>query len=72
MRRLCVRSSLLCLLLGPATFDAAPALAQAPAQAPAPADTARAFLDAGALPTLHDRYGISTEAMSATIKRWIG
>ena len=31
-----------------------------------------AFLDAGALPTLHDRYGISTEAMSATIKRWIG
>ncbi|MGE8501731.1 transketolase C-terminal domain-containing protein [Pseudomonas berkeleyensis] len=31
-----------------------------------------AFLDAGALPTLHDRYGISTEAMSATIKGWLG
>ncbi|NQD80965.1 transketolase family protein [Pseudomonas sp. CrR14] len=31
-----------------------------------------AFLDAGALPTLHDRYGISTEAMSATIKAWLG
>lgn len=31
-----------------------------------------AFLDAGALPTLHDRYGISTEAMSATIKNWLG
>ncbi|MGK9063689.1 transketolase family protein [Stutzerimonas chloritidismutans] len=30
-----------------------------------------AFLDAGALPTLHDRYGISTEAMSATIKGWL-
>ncbi|HRP67600.1 MAG TPA: transketolase C-terminal domain-containing protein, partial [Thauera sp.] len=30
-----------------------------------------AFLDAGALPTLHDRYGISTEAMSATIKNWL-
>lgn len=30
-----------------------------------------AFLDAGALPTLHDRYGISTEAMSATIKTWL-
>jgi transketolase len=28
-----------------------------------------AFLDAGALPTLHDRYGISAEAMAATIKR---
>lgn len=26
------------------------------------------FLDAGALPTLHDRYGISTSAMCATIK----
>jgi transketolase len=26
------------------------------------------FLDAGALPTLHDRYGISTEAMVARIK----
>ena len=31
-----------------------------------------AFLDAGALPTLHDRYGISTEAMTATIKGWLG
>ncbi|MCV2219676.1 transketolase family protein [Thauera sp. Sel9] len=31
-----------------------------------------AFLDAGALPTLHDRYGISAEAMSATIKSWLG
>jgi len=30
-----------------------------------------AFLDAGALPTLHDRYGISTEAMSKTLKTWL-
>ena len=30
-----------------------------------------AFLDAGALPTLHDRYGISTQAMCQTIKRWL-
>ncbi|AWI74279.1 transketolase [Parazoarcus communis] len=30
-----------------------------------------AFLDAGALPTLHDRYGISTEAMAKTIKMWL-
>ena len=30
-----------------------------------------AFLDAGALPTLHDRYGISTEAMSQQIKSWL-
>ena len=30
-----------------------------------------AFLDAGALPTLHDRYGISTQAMSQQIKRWV-
>jgi transketolase len=30
-----------------------------------------AFLDAGALPTLHDRYGISTEAMSKSIKGWL-
>lgn len=30
-----------------------------------------AFLDAGALPTLHDRYGISTEAMSATLRKWL-
>lgn len=29
------------------------------------------FLDAGALPTLHDRYGISTPAMSTSIKRWL-
>ncbi|MCY1436584.1 1-deoxy-D-xylulose-5-phosphate synthase [compost metagenome] len=27
-----------------------------------------AFLDAGALPTLHDRYGISTEAVKKKIK----
>jgi transketolase len=31
-----------------------------------------AFLDAGALPTLHDRYGISTDAMCNTIKNWLG
>lgn len=31
-----------------------------------------AFLLAGALPTLHDRYGISTAAMTASIKRWVG
>jgi transketolase len=30
-----------------------------------------AFLDAGALPTLHDRYGISAEAMSISIKGWL-
>lgn len=30
-----------------------------------------AFLDAGALPTLHDRYGISTQAMVAQIKSWL-
>jgi len=30
-----------------------------------------AFLDAGALPTLHDRYGISATAMAATIKTWL-
>ncbi|CAL8478312.1 transketolase family protein [Caballeronia sp. S22] len=30
-----------------------------------------AFLDAGALPTLHDRYGISTNVMSSTIKGWL-
>ncbi|PKH22277.1 transketolase [Enterobacterales bacterium CwR94] len=29
------------------------------------------FLDAGALPTLHDRYGISTETMIAAIKHWL-
>jgi transketolase len=30
-----------------------------------------AFLDAGALPTLHDRYGISVEAMAASLKSWL-
>ena len=30
-----------------------------------------AFLDAGALPTLHDRYGISTDAIVHQIKRWL-
>ena len=30
-----------------------------------------AFLDAGALPTLHDRYGISTNAMVERIKGWL-
>jgi len=29
------------------------------------------FLDAGALPTLHDRYGISTAVMAANIKQWL-
>ncbi len=29
------------------------------------------FLDAGALPTLHDRYGISTDAVVASVKSWI-
>ncbi len=31
-----------------------------------------AFLDAGALPTLHDRYGISRAALGARIKGWLG
>jgi transketolase len=31
-----------------------------------------AFLDAGALPTLHDRYGISAERMAASLKAWLG
>ena len=31
-----------------------------------------AFLDAGALPTLHERYGISREALATRIKRWLG
>ncbi|MEJ8834888.1 transketolase family protein [Ramlibacter sp. AN1133] len=31
-----------------------------------------AFLDAGALPTLHERYGISREALGARIKGWLG
>lgn len=30
-----------------------------------------AFLDAGALPTLHDRYGISVNAMAASVKSWL-
>ena len=30
-----------------------------------------AFLDAGALPTLHDRYGISAEKMAASLKAWL-
>jgi transketolase len=31
-----------------------------------------AFLDAGALPTLHDRYGISRDALAERIKAWLG
>ena len=31
-----------------------------------------AFLDAGALPTLHERYGVSTEALARRIKGWLG
>ncbi len=31
-----------------------------------------AFLDAGALPTLHERYGISREALATRIKNWLG
>lgn len=30
-----------------------------------------AFLDAGALPTLHDRYGISAETMAAQLRSWL-
>ena len=30
-----------------------------------------AYMDAGALPTLHDRYGISTEAIGRTLKGWL-
>jgi transketolase len=30
-----------------------------------------AFLDAGALPTLHDKYGISTSAIAQSIKSWL-
>ncbi|WP_230312545.1 transketolase C-terminal domain-containing protein [Paracoccus lichenicola] len=30
-----------------------------------------AFLAAGALPTLHDRYGISASAIAASIKGWL-
>src|SRR3546814_16203634 len=29
------------------------------------------FLDAGALPTWHDRYGISTEVLSHHLKQWL-
>jgi len=29
------------------------------------------FLDAGALPTLHERYGLSTDAVIARVKRWL-
>jgi transketolase len=29
------------------------------------------FLDAGALPTLHDRYGLSTEVMANNIRGWL-
>jgi transketolase len=31
-----------------------------------------AFLDAGALPTLHDRYGISITGLAGRIKGWLG
>lgn len=30
-----------------------------------------AFLDAGALPTLHDQYGISVSAVTAAVKSWL-
>jgi transketolase len=30
-----------------------------------------AFLDAGALPTLHDRYGVSRDALITRIKDWL-
>ena len=30
------------------------------------------FLDAGALPTLHDRYGLSTSEVAKTIRLWVG
>ncbi len=30
------------------------------------------FLDAGALPTLHDRYGISSEKVAERVKAWLG
>ncbi|MEN9061421.1 transketolase C-terminal domain-containing protein [Ponticoccus litoralis] len=29
------------------------------------------FLDAGALPTLHHQYGISVEAICASVKSWL-
>jgi transketolase len=31
-----------------------------------------AYLDAGALPTLHERYGISRTALAGRIKGWLG
>src|SRR4051812_6806569 len=31
-----------------------------------------AFLDAGALPTLHERYGVSRDALGSRIKGWLG
>ncbi|KQP21259.1 transketolase family protein [Pseudorhodoferax sp. Leaf265] len=31
-----------------------------------------AFLDAGALPTLHDRYGISRTVLGARVRSWLG
>lgn len=31
-----------------------------------------AFLDAGALPTLHDQYGISDQALAGRIRSWLG
>lgn len=31
-----------------------------------------AFLDAGALPTLHDRYGISSDRVASRVKAWLG
>jgi transketolase len=36
-----------------------------------PAGLPDTFLDAGALPTLHDRYGISTEALAGRVKAWL-
>lgn len=30
------------------------------------------FLDAGALPTLHDQYGLSTEAVCCSVRNWLG
>jgi len=30
-----------------------------------------AFLDAGALPTLHERYGISSQALAQRVRRWL-
>ena len=29
------------------------------------------FLSAGALPTLHDKYGISSEKMARTLRAWL-